>query len=288
MQHPIEHPVSLHLPPPAELERRARIVALLDTLLEPDVALRYFDFHPTWDEGERVLSIRSGEGDHAFLWFGSAGALVRGRHRDAEAVPDDALFHALPSALHRVRHEPAFQVGGDSFAVWWSAPERAWHGSVDPRRGRLDEVLSALGGTPASFAAYAEPYHARTLDRTALDALFEGGRVSATWLGQLGVRPPLKQAFALARALGFEVVRPPGRRERESVAKSKSKAGLDAPSTAPLEEDETLGEAEFKVIRVGDETRLVVAGKVRLRADRPGLYMELLESVRAALRAASS
>ncbi len=74
----------------------------------------------------------------------------------------------------------------------------------------------------------------------------------------------------------------------KTTAKSKAKPTGKAAAVDPLEDDETLGEAEFKVIRVGDETRLVVGGKVQLRAKKDGLYLELIESVRAALRAAGA
>jgi hypothetical protein len=279
--------MSIHLPHPAELERRARLVAFLDTLLEPDFALRYFDFSPTWDEGERLLSIRSGEGDHAFVWFGPQGTLVRGRHSEADPVPSSELFAGLPESLHALRDEAAFQVGGDSFAAWRLASDSVWRWAIDPSNGRLDELISALGADPSSFAEYAEPYHDQKLDRAALGALYEGGAVSAAWLAQLGVRSSVKRAVELARELGLKVVRETGKRKSEAMAKSKSKTSVKAQAGDPHEDDETLGEAEFKVIRVGDETRLVVAGKVQLRAKKQGLYLELLEAVRAALRAGS-
>lgn len=63
-------------------------------------------------------------------------------------------------------------------------------------------------------------------------------------------------------------------------------AGKASTASEPVEDDETLGEAEFKVIRVGDETRLVVGGKVQLRGNGRELYLALLEHVRATLRGA--
>ena len=273
------------LPNPVELERRARIVAYLDALLENESSLRYFDFHVSWGEGERVLSIRSGEGDHAFLWFGAEGALVRGRHGDAQPVSRHVLFAGLPESYHHVRDEPAFEADGDSFAVWWSAGEGGWRWAVDPQREELAGVLAALDGEPSTFVAYAEAYHGQKLDRSALEDLYAGCAVSAAWLAGLGLNVSEKRAFSSAEALGIGVARTPRTRRRIPVVK-KSMSKSRTPSPDPQEEDETLGEAEFKVIRVGDETRLVVGGKVQLRAAKAGLYLELLEAVRAALRAA--
>lgn len=72
------------------------------------------------------------------------------------------------------------------------------------------------------------------------------------------------------------------------MASGRAKKGTTPPTGDPNELDETLGEAEFKVIRVGDETRLVVGGKVQLRATKAGLYLDLLEHVRASLRSSTT
>ncbi len=260
------------------------MVAFVDALLEPDFALRTFDFDPTWGEGERHLSIRSGEGDHAFVRFGSEGVLVRGRHREAHAIPEHELFAGLPKALEHVRDEPAFQLGGDSFAVWRLASDDRWTWAVDPSRGGIGALLSVLLGSSADVAEYAARYHEQRIDPLVLEELVRGSAVGAEWLERLGVRTPQRRAFELAKRLGFRVERKAAGKRSESVAKPSSKPKAKSGPTDPSEDDETLGEAEFKVIRVGDETRLVVAGKVQLRASKPGLYLELIESVRAALR----
>lgn len=195
--------LALALPAPAELERRARVAAFLDTLLEPRFELRYLDFEPAWGGGERMLSVNDGEGDHAFAWFGPAGALLRGRWRDAPVVPPDALFAGLPPELAGARDEPAFQRGGDSFAAWRLDGDAAWRFAGEPVAGGLGEVLQLLDGDPATFGAYAAGYHARPLDAAALAELFATAAVGPGWLARLGAEVDPAHAEELARGLGL-------------------------------------------------------------------------------------
>jgi len=261
------------LPPPAELERRARRIAYLDTLLEPEFALRYFDFDRAWASGERMFSMRSGEGDHAFAWFGAAGALVRGRHGERKAVPEEKLFAGLPPALQAAKKEPAFQLGGDSFATWASRGRAGWQSAKDPLKGGMADLLDVLYGDPKSFAKYASDYHDVRLDLAALGSFYKGGAVTPRWTAALSDAIDPVRALALARKLGLP-------------ARGNPTTGKKAARAKPGSGDEPLGDAEFKVVRDGEATMLVVGGKIQLQAARKDLYYEILSQVRAALRAA--
>ena len=255
----------LSLPTRADLERRARLVAYLDTLLEPEFALRCFDFNGAWNPGERMFSMRSGEGDHAFAWFGAAGALLRGRHREKAAVPEAKLFAGLPPAFRAVQREPAFRLGGDSFATWVSKGESAWHSSTDPLRGGMGDLLGLLDGDPKRFATYARDYHKVRIGPGSLERLYAGDPVTPQLIAGLSKAVDPARALALAKELGMAT---------RGTAKSR-----------PAEEaGEPLGDAEFKVVRSGDTAMLVVGGKIQLKAARKGLYYEIIEQVRAALR----
>jgi len=258
------------LPPPNELERRSRVIAFLDTLIEPDRSLRYFDFDPKWAKGERLASMRSGEGDHYFIWFGRAGALVRGKHGRTTAVTDDRLFAELPRALFPARREPAFQLGGDSLAAWWTTGADAWSFAIDPKRGGAGQLLIALDGAAKTFASYAREYHELTLGARALVALFDGAPIRADLIASLSPALDANRAFAIAHKLGLATQGKPPARGRKP---------------APTIDDETVGDAEFKIIRLDDTTKLVVGGKVQLAAPSGALYIKVLEQVRATLRA---
>jgi hypothetical protein len=270
-------PMRLTLPPPAELARRARLIAFLDTLLEPDFALRYFNWDPAWGADERLFSMRSGEGDHAFAWFGTAGCLVRGKHRRKKAVPDGKLFAGLPCSLETVRDEAAFQLGGDSFAMWCPKGRKEWQWAVAPGAGGANEPLRVLDGDPKSFAKYARAYHEIEISRAALASFYDSGTVTAPWLAELSDAIDAARAFEVARDLGV-----PTQGKAPEMAKRSTKRA------SPDEPEERMGDGEFKVVRLGDETMLVVGGRVQLKAKRAGLYYEVIERVRELLRAAGA
>jgi hypothetical protein len=94
--------------------------------------------------------------------------------------------------------------------------------------------------------------------------------VTPAWIAALSSALDPARALALAKRLGLPTRgRAPARKQ-----------------AAARQDDGPLGDAEFKVVGDGDETMLVVGGKIRLRATREGLYYEIIEHVRAALRAA--
>src|SRR5438552_2155570 len=149
----------MDLPNPAELERRCRLVAFLDTLVEPEFDERYYEFYEDWNvrKGERVTGMRSGEGDHFFIFFGKAGTLIRGREDGETAIPPAVLFRGLPPSLAEARDEKAFQVGGDSFALWWAAEK--WVSAVDAGHGGASNLLRILDGNPQTLTRWVRSYH---------------------------------------------------------------------------------------------------------------------------------
>lgn len=251
------------LPPPAELERRARIVAFVDTLLEPELDMRTYDFDETWARGERLFAARDNEGSHAFVWFGRPGAFVRGRDRGKAALRTERLFDGLPAAYAKLTREPAFELDGDSVAAWWD--RKAWKGT-----GGAARLLGVLDGNPASFIRYARDYHEVTLDRAVLASLYRGDPLTAETLGKLAPEADARWAWALAKKRGLKT--------RGAAPKHWAQGLAKAPE----------GDAEFKVVSLGDEALLVVADRVQLRAARAGLYEKLIDQVRATLRAAGA
>jgi hypothetical protein len=251
------------LPPPAELERRAGVVAFVDTLLEPELASRTYDLDAGWARGERLFAARDNEGSHAFVWFGRAGAFIRGRDARKAAVAAERLFDGLPAAYGKLTREAAFDLDGDSFAAWWDGKRWVVRGGSLP-------LLGVLDGKPASFARYAARYHEARVDEAALASLHEGDPLTAELLGKLAPEADARWAWALAKKRGFKT---------RGAAPRHWTAGL---ARAPE------GDAEFKVVRLDDDAMLVVAGRVQLRATKAGLYEKLIDGVRATLRKAGA
>ncbi|MBS2032288.1 MAG: hypothetical protein JST54_30590 [Deltaproteobacteria bacterium] len=264
----------IQLPSPAELERRAKLVTLLEMLIEPDFEPRYHEFYEDWDAKarERVLGIRTGEGDHAFIFFSPKGTLVRGWVKGKASVEPARLFADLPKSLARARDEKAFQLGGDSFAFWWSG--KGWASSVDPERGGASNLLFALDGKPRTFSKWAADYHDARVDPRAVEALYEGAPVSPALVAQLSSEFSADEALALAMRLGLPA--------NTKAAMKKTDRGAKAKVT--LDDDEgPVGDAEFKVVELDGETMLIIAGKPQLRSKTPGLYDKVLANVRKTL-----
>jgi hypothetical protein len=177
-------------------------------------------------------------------------------------VGPDELFEGLPARLSALTREPAFEQGGDSFAVWWTGDR--WASARDPRRGGMDTLLAPLDGKPASYARHSKKVLDAALPRAALDHLYEGRPITAAWLESLEL--DASRGFALARALRLPTSGPSPRMTRRR---------------APT------GDAEFKVVRDGDATLLVVGGRVLLERRGPELYTKAIEAVRALLKGGS-
>src|SRR5437879_1987727 len=73
---------------PEALARIGQSVAMLDALLLPDDwDDRYFSFTEKWGRGERVFSMRNGEGDFWFLWLAKPGAVLHGFGHESAMSP---------------------------------------------------------------------------------------------------------------------------------------------------------------------------------------------------------
>jgi hypothetical protein len=294
--------MALALPPAPELERRARRIAFLDEWREPALDRRWFAFEPAWAPGQRLFTARSGEGDEAFVWFGPAGALVRGRHAGKAAVPATRLFAGLPPRFAAPRDEPAFQIGGDSFAAWCGAtPAARWAFAVDPVKGGMGSLLGCLDGKPGSYAKHLRVTEGRSIDAAALAAFLAGEAVSADALRRLAPGTPLDDerlayGLSLAAELALPVAGVAAQSPRKGAARAAPKTARRLPPGALAHGEKVLvpdgtgrlGDAEYRVVRDGDDVLLLVNGKVQLTATAPGLYVETIEAVRRVLRGASA
>ena len=268
---------AINLPSPAELERRSRLVTFVDTLLEAEFDLRYFEFYEDWSvkDGERVAGMRDGEGDHYFIWFGRAGTLIRGRKKGKRTIPDSQLFAGLPGGLNDAHDEKAFQLGGDSFALWWPKGAKSWSFAIKPDKGGASALLFAMDGRPETLAKWIARYHEKKIDKRALAALYDGAPITADLIGALGSDFDFPTAFALARRLGLKIGTAPraARQEKPESDGRKKKVVIE-------DEGAPLGDAEFRVVELDGETMLVVGGKTQLRSKKKDLYLTVLNAIR--------
>lgn len=118
------------LRPIATLRRVTAALAMLDAIVSPDNwAARRFSFDAQWAPGEQLASLRTGEGDEGFLWFGAGAAAVK---VFAHEQPGDAAYVArvlreLPPACAPFAQEPAFDLAATSGCAWCTDDTPGWH-----------------------------------------------------------------------------------------------------------------------------------------------------------------
>ncbi len=147
----------MNLPPPVALERICKGLAALDAILCEDWELRLFSFNAAWDasRGERMASMRNGEGDSWFIVFSGAHAFFKAYWHEHERVDPARIYEDLPAALEPQRHEPAFSMDDVTFGGWFE-PERGWtmRGTLEP----FAEELAILTGASDVVRGYLASY----------------------------------------------------------------------------------------------------------------------------------
>ncbi|MER7706954.1 hypothetical protein ABTX81_29150 [Kitasatospora sp. NPDC097605] len=153
------------LPSVPALRDRCRGVAMLEAILAPDWADRYYSFDSRWSEGEELASMRDGEGDDWFMVFSAAGVYARGFDHTAPNA-GARLFPEVPEAFRSCVTEPAFgEEDGVPLATvcfWREDGDAAWRApSAAPTGGvGLFDLLSAEDPAEA-YRTWAEEYYER-------------------------------------------------------------------------------------------------------------------------------
>ena len=144
------------LPPPAELERICKGLAVLDAILSPEWDSRYYSFDASWAPGERMASMRNGEGDDYFMVFTDDVAFVKGFEHERPRLDPDAVFHGLPLALAKQRTEPAFSMDRVTYGGFYA--DGAW-----TIRGDDFGRFAIPSGQIDRYVAFAAEYYGREL-----------------------------------------------------------------------------------------------------------------------------
>jgi hypothetical protein len=159
------------LPAIDELRRLCQSLAMLDAIIEPEWEFRYYSFNRRWSRGERMASMRNGQGDEWFILFDRHGAAMKGfDHESPMADPDNCpwpgVLDSLPKAFASFRKEPAFSMQDTTFCVWRRYADAAWNvGAIDFPPGADPDgsarMLAILDGRPQTYRRWAEGYYER-------------------------------------------------------------------------------------------------------------------------------
>ena len=119
--------------PPRELERICRGLATLDAILCPEWEHRYFSFNAAWSAGQRMGSMRNGEGDDWFIVFGPAGVFLKSFwHEHQPRVDPAVIYGGLPAALQPQLAEAAFSMADVTYGGWHDHTGWTLRGAVAP------------------------------------------------------------------------------------------------------------------------------------------------------------
>lgn len=200
------------LPDPAALERICKRLALLDAIVCRDWEFRYYSFNRVWDPdaGQRLGSMRNGEGDEWFAVFQEDGAFLRGFANDAPLRNPPGLFDGVPPALHALVDEPAF---GDitTFCFWntgdgWKRSPTEIPDGVDPDGSAA--LLAILVDDPVAWKAFALEYHELDVPMAALQRIWADEPLDAELLAAIAPDVTLDEMAEDLEEIGWPTTKP--------------------------------------------------------------------------------
>lgn len=189
---------------------------MLDAILCPDWEYRYHSFNSMWAEGEAMGSMRNGSGDHYFILFSQAGAIVKGFDHESEAweqtldagYPPAGLYEGMPKELAGFLTEPAFTIDETTFCLWRRQSDPAWQTGPVPHSERDDPdgsagLLRLLGRDPEAYRVWAEDYFELTVSGWAVDQIFRHQPISEPIVTALNPRLSLNDLVQDATEIGY-------------------------------------------------------------------------------------
>lgn len=210
------------LPGPARLRKLTQAIALLDEILCDDWESRYYSFDAAWDESSELASMRNGEGDHWFLWFGQAGLVLLGFDHESPMSPaarDGSLWpglvDTLPEELEYALEEPAFEAAHLTFVIYRLASDDRYHiGPIHlPEREGSDpdgsaHLLDILDDNPATYASWASDYYDCKVDLAAVEKIYAHAPLDPDTVKLLRRDREFEEIAESARAMGYPVAGP--------------------------------------------------------------------------------
>lgn len=171
------HDVARRLPEIPALRDHCRSMAMLEAILSPEWADRYYSFDAHWSAGEEMASMRNGSGDEYSIVFSAAGAYIRGFAHESRMSPYahdgpwPGVLDDVPEVFRSCVEEPAFAdeegIPAVTACAWREVGDGAWKaGSIEfPADGDSDpdgsEYLFRLltDRSAEAFQHFAEDYY---------------------------------------------------------------------------------------------------------------------------------
>lgn len=159
------------------MRRLTQSLAMLEAVIERNWERRYYLFNQHWSDGERLASMRNGEGDEWFCFFSRHGAFLKGLYHESEMARGwPGLLHSVPEVFKHELTQPAFSKY-ISFCIWRVYDDDHWHtGTISYPPGDDPDgsawMLAILDGNPRTYQQWAEGYYKRHVSLPAVGHIY--------------------------------------------------------------------------------------------------------------------
>ncbi|MER6138475.1 hypothetical protein ABT174_00230 [Streptomyces sparsogenes] len=153
------HDIARQLPEIDVLRDHCRSMAMLEAVLSPEWADRYYSFDAHWSESESMASMRNGSGDEYSIVFSAAGAYIRGFAHEsptspyAEDGPWPGVLDDVPEVFRACVEEPAFSDEDGmpviTACIWRESGDDGW------KTGTIDFPEEATGDPDGAGSLFA-------------------------------------------------------------------------------------------------------------------------------------
>lgn len=159
------------LPSIPALRRLCQSLAMLDAILSPEWAYRYYSFDSRWSPESMLGSMRNGSGDDFFILFDRASAIIKGYAHETpvaayyarHGISYPGVVDGVPLEFGHFLAEPAVEPNVATFCLWrksgeptWQAGSMALPDGIDPDGSA--QLLKILDGNPGTYCAWAQDY----------------------------------------------------------------------------------------------------------------------------------
>lgn len=201
------------LPTIAGLRRLTKSLAMLDAIISPEWAYRYYSYNSQWGPGEEMASMRDGCGDEWFLLFDGYGAALKGFAHESFLAADGSFANQIQGSVPRgfasFMSEPAFSPNRATFCLWRRLDDPTWsvvamkERRVSPQEDGSEKLLHLLDGVPASYQHWAENYYEHPIPFHAVQALYKHQPLSADLIHELNPKSTPTNVAADAVEIGY-------------------------------------------------------------------------------------
>jgi hypothetical protein len=198
------------IPPPAELERVCKAMAMLDAILSPEFEFRYYSYNCHWDDAlsQRVGSMQNGSGDEYFILFEPAGVICKGYAHERRKSPEQVarLYARVPSHFGYFLTEPAFETENATFCFWhegrWERSEEGEEGVDDGSMGQLRILTEGAEG----YKRYADGYYLTEVPLETVQQIFRLAPLTKELIERLNPEVSIEQLADDIAEIGYPLV----------------------------------------------------------------------------------